>query len=249
MSRVITLPRRMTSRRSPRGSQECRLIDEHTPVAGAERRENPLFDFFGTLERHQPGDRLSVHADDDGSAGGRDLIDEGKALLLEFSGANRLSRYVHGRAPWTKTPSRSRSRTGWVGMRNMANTATAMDKIRPLRSHTQCAPWAPGQAAALIGPMRAPASISPSNRSNRSASVSVTECGKRPALKKLLGNRAQGLTHFFAIVAGPWCASEPCNGLRATVDRPRAVTGAIVSRLGAAGARSRTCDNLLSLNQ
>ena len=32
----------------------------------------------------------------------------------------------------------------------------------------------------------------------------------------LLEKRAQGLTHFFAVVAGPWCASEPCNGLRAT---------------------------------
>ena len=37
--------------------------------------------------------------------------------------------------------------------------------------------------------------------------------------------------------------------LRATVDRPRAVTGAMVSSLGAAGARSRTCRNLLSLNR
>ena len=62
-------------------------------------------------------------------------------------------------------------------------------------------------------------------------------------------NRAQGLTHFFAVVAGRWCASEPGNGLRATVDRPRAVTGAIVSRAGDAGARSRTCSNLLSLNR
>ena len=62
-------------------------------------------------------------------------------------------------------------------------------------------------------------------------------------------NRAQGLTHFFAVVAGRWCASEPGNGLRVTVDRPRAVTGAIVSRAGDAGARSRTCSNLLSLNR
>ena len=62
-------------------------------------------------------------------------------------------------------------------------------------------------------------------------------------------NRAQGLTHFFAFVAGRWCASEPGNGLRATVDRPRAVSSAIVRRLGAAGARSRTCSNLLSLNR
>ena len=62
-------------------------------------------------------------------------------------------------------------------------------------------------------------------------------------------NRAQGLTHFFAVVAGRWCASEPGNGLRATVDRPRAVTGAMVRRVGAAGARSRTCNNLLSLNR
>ena len=105
--------------------------------------------------------------------------------------------------------------------------------------------------------MRAPVSISPSNRSNRSASASVTERGKRPVLERIrwktvgkpLENRAQGLTHFFAVVAGPWCASEPCSGLRATVDRPRAVTGAIVSRLGAAGARSRTCHNPLSLNR
>ena len=37
--------------------------------------------------------------------------------------------------------------------------------------------------------------------------------------------------------------------LRATVVRPRAVTGAIARRLGAAGARSRTCTNLLSLNR
>ena len=82
---------------------------------------------------------------------------------------------------------------------------------------------------------------------------SVTERGKRPVLEKIgckTGeNRAQGLTHFLAVVAGPWCASEPCNDLRATVDRPRAVTGAVVSRVSAAGARSRTCDNLLSLNR
>ena len=62
-------------------------------------------------------------------------------------------------------------------------------------------------------------------------------------------NRAQGLTHFFAVVPGPWCASEPGNGLRATVDRPRAVCRAVVSRVDAAGARSRTCRNLLSLNR
>ena len=37
--------------------------------------------------------------------------------------------------------------------------------------------------------------------------------------------------------------------LRATVDRPRAVCGAVVSRVDAAGARSRTCNNLLSLNR
>ena len=35
--------------------------------------------------------------------------------------------------------------------------------------------------------MRAPASISPSNGSNRSASVSVTERGKRPVLEKSVG--------------------------------------------------------------
>ena len=73
-----------------------------------------------------------------------------------------------------------------------------------------------------------------------------------PCWKNLLANgenRAQGLTHFFALVAGPWCASVPCNGLRATVDRPRAVTGAVVSRVSDAGARSRTGDNLLSLNR
>ena len=62
-------------------------------------------------------------------------------------------------------------------------------------------------------------------------------------------NRAQGLTHFFAVVAGPWCASEPGNGLRATVARPRAVCGAAVSRVDAAGARSRTINYLLSLNR
>ena len=62
-------------------------------------------------------------------------------------------------------------------------------------------------------------------------------------------NRAQGLTHFSVVVAGRWCASEPGNGLRATVDRSRAVCGAIVRRLGVAGARSRTCNNLLSLNR
>ena len=132
-------------------------------------------------------------------------------------------------------------------------TATAVDKIRPLRSHTHRAPRAPGQAAALSGATCAPACISPSNRSDRSASVSVTERGKRPVLEKICWqtgeNRAQGLTHFFALVAGPWCASEPCNGLRATVDRPRAVSGAIVRRVGAASARSRTCNNLLSLNR
>ena len=100
--------------------------------------------------------------------------------------------------------------------------------------------------------MRAPVCISPSNRSNRSASASVTERDKRLAEKsveKPVANRAQGLTHFFAVVAGRWCASEPGNGLRATVDRPRAVCGAVVSRVDAAGARSRTCNNLLSLNR
>ena len=35
----------------------------------------------------------------------------------------------------------------------------------------------------------------------------------------------------------------------ATVNRPRAVCGAVVSRVDAAGARSRTCNNLLSLNR
>ena len=100
--------------------------------------------------------------------------------------------------------------------------------------------------------MRAPVCISPSNRSNRSASASVTERDKRLAEKsveKPVANRAQGLTHFFAVVAGLWCASEPGNGLRATVDRPRAVCGAVVSRVDAAGARSRTCNNLLSHNR
>ena len=100
--------------------------------------------------------------------------------------------------------------------------------------------------------MRAPVCISPSNRSNRSASASVTERDKRLAEKsveKPVANRAQGLTHFFAFVAGLWCASEPGNGLRATVDRPRAVCGAVVSRVDAAGARSRTCNNLPSLNR
>ena len=100
--------------------------------------------------------------------------------------------------------------------------------------------------------MRAPVCISPSNRSNRSASASVTERDKRLAEKsveKPVANRAQGLTHFFAVVAGRWCASEPGNGLRATVDRPRAVCSAVVSRVDAAGARSRTCNNLLSLNR
>ena len=100
--------------------------------------------------------------------------------------------------------------------------------------------------------MRAPVCISPSNRSNRSASASVTERDKRLAEKsveKPVANRAQGLTHFFAFVAGLWCASEPGNGLRATVNRPRAVCGAVVSRVDAAGARSRTCNNLLSLNR
>ncbi len=37
------------------------------------------------------------------------------------------------------------------------------------------------------GPMRAPASISPSNRSDHSASASVTERGKRPVLEKSVG--------------------------------------------------------------
>ena len=36
---------------------------------------------------------------------------------------------------------------------------------------------------------------------------------------------------------------------RATVGRPRAVCGAVVSRVSDAGARSRTCNNLLSLNR
>ena len=71
----------------------------------------------------------------------------------------------------------------------MRKTATADDKIRPLRPHTHRAPRAPGQAAALSGAMRAPASISPSNRSDRSASASVTERGKRPVLENLLANR------------------------------------------------------------
>ena len=71
----------------------------------------------------------------------------------------------------------------------------------------------------------------------------------RPVVENLLENRAQGLTHFLAVVAGPWCASEPCNGLRAAVDRPRALTGTVVSRVGDAGARSRTGNNLLSLNR
>ena len=101
--------------------------------------------------------------------------------------------------------------------------------------------------------MRALACIRPPNRSNRSASASVTERDKRPVLEKSVvqpvENRAQGLTHFFAVVAGRRCASEPGNGLRATVDRSRAVCGAIVRRLGVAGARSRTCNNLLSLNR
>ena len=72
----------------------------------------------------------------------------------------------------------------------------------------------------------------------------------RPAVaRSAVENRAQGLTHFFAVVPGPWCASEPGNGLRATVDRPRAVCRAVVSRVDAAGARSRTCRNRLSLNR
>ena len=100
--------------------------------------------------------------------------------------------------------------------------------------------------------MRAPACISPPNRPNRASSASVTERDRRLVAKKCWQtdeNRAQGLTHFFAVVAGRWCASEPGNGLRATVDRSRAVCGAIVRRLGVAGARSRTCNNLLSLNR
>ena len=100
--------------------------------------------------------------------------------------------------------------------------------------------------------MHAPACISPPNRPNRASSASVTERDRRLVAKKCWQtdeNRAQGLTHFFAVVAGRWCASEPGNGLRATVDRSRAVCGAIVRRLEVAGARSRTCNNLLSLNR
>ena len=84
------------------------------------------------------------------------------------------------------------------------------------------------------------------------AALEQTERGKRLVLE--FGEnrwkiRARGLTHFSAVAAGPWCATELCNGLRATVDRPRAVTGAVVSRVGAAGARSRTCKSILSLDQ
>ena len=100
--------------------------------------------------------------------------------------------------------------------------------------------------------MCAPACIGPPNRPNRASSASVTERDRLLVAKKCWQtdeNRAQGLTHFFAVVAGRWCASEPGNGLRATVDRSRAVCGAIVRRLGVAGARSRTCNNLLSFNR
>ena len=100
--------------------------------------------------------------------------------------------------------------------------------------------------------MRAPPCISPPNRSSRAPSACVTERDRRLVPKKCWQtdeNRAQGLTHFFAVVAGLWCASEPGNGLRATVDRPRAVCGAVASHVDAAGARSRTSANLLSLNR
>ena len=93
--------------------------------------------------------------------------------------------------------------------------------------------------------MRAPASTS---RSNRSASVSVTERVSCPCWQETCWKPGAGVDTLFAVVAGPWCASEPCNGLCATVDRPRALTGAIVSRGGASRVGSRTCNNLLSLN-
>ena len=134
----------------------------------------------------------------------------------------------------------------------MRKTATADDKIRPTASHS---PRTEGTRAGR-GPELSDARAGGHRsvcRSNHSASVSVTERSKRPVLGKFVGkpveNRAQGLTHFFAVVPGPWCASEPFNGLRATVGRPRADCDAVVSRVSDAGARSRTCMNLLSLNR
>ena len=51
-------------------------------------------------------------------------------------------------APVTALPARDRD-DAWVGMRK---TATAVDTIRPLRSHTRRARSTPGQAAARRGP-------------------------------------------------------------------------------------------------
>ncbi len=69
----------------------------------------------------------------------------------------------------------------------MRKTATAVDTIRPLRSHTRRAPRAPGPAAARRGPelsdARAGVHQSP-NRSNR-----VTERDKRLVPKNLSDNR------------------------------------------------------------
>ena len=89
----------------PVGARSRRSGGQDVPMTNMseERREDPVLGLFGSFQRHQPGDRFSVLADDDRGAGGGDLIDERQALLLEFSGGDRLPWYVHGRIPWTKT--------------------------------------------------------------------------------------------------------------------------------------------------
>ena len=69
---------------------------------------------------------------------------------------------------------------GWEGEKRQRRlTRSGRYDLTPTahRGH----PGRPRPAVALSGAMCAPASISPSNRSNRSASVSVTERGKRPS--------------------------------------------------------------------
>ena len=67
--------------------------------------------------------------------------------------------------------------------------------------------------------------------------------------KFLQKNRVQGLTWFCCRSGGPWCASEPANGLRPPTGRPRAAAGAVARPTGTANAGSKTCRNVLSHNQ
>ena len=95
---------------------------------------------------------------------------------------------------WTSGPIAIRSfrsaRAGWeCEKRQRRMTRSGRYDLTPTahRGH----PGRPRPAAALSGAMRAPASISPSNRSDRSASASVTERGKRPVLGKSVGKPVQ----------------------------------------------------------